>query len=688
MDASSCRTAASPSKVEVNWGGLTQKTFARPTRSQRVWRSTQTVAVIEIGGYANAESDLTKYREKYHLPACAKTSGCFKRDNEKGEEANYPPSEPEWSEESAIDADMVSAACPECHILIVETASDTLSESLAEMNDVAAELGATEISNSWGYEEEVCLREPESCTYFHKDFEHPGIPILFAAGDGGYDNEYEGQHAPVYPATSPTVIAVGGTALYKDAGVPRGWREEAWRKGGGGCAKLESKPAWQTDTGCAKRMDDDVSAVAACETPVSYYEGGWKLGCGTSVAAPVVAGILAHASTYVHSLGAEAFYEDPSALFDVTSGFDWDTEKNESSPCAADEYFCNAEVGYDGPTGLGTPDGVPFGTPTVETKAASGVAQTAATVNATVNPNGSEVTECVFEYGSSLPSGESVPCSPEPGSGSVPVTVTGSLSGLLADTSYEYRVIAKNASGTSTGSTESFKTPPYAAPEFGRCVDLGTGKGRYTSAACTKAGGKDAYEWNYSLGKVHFTTRLASGTVKLETAKAFKLTCTGETGIGEYTGLKTVGHVVITLTGCEEATQACSSADAAAGEAVSGTLEGVLGLEKAGSKSSSNKIALALFPVGRTGSLLQVVCGSVNVAVGGATLVPVVANKAVASAALKFAATKGKQKPESFVGGPKEVLEASIDGAGAEPMGLTASLTQTSEEAIEINTVL
>lgn len=273
--------------------------------------------------------------------------------------------------------------------------------------------------------------------------------------------------------------------------------------------------------------------------------------------------------------------------------------------------------------------------------------------------------------------------------------MTGSLSGLDADTSYKYRVIAKDVGGTSPGSTESFKTPAYAAPEFGRCVDLAAGSGKYSSAACTKVGGKDAFEWDYSLGKAHFTTRLANGTVKLETAKAFKITCTGETGTGEYTGLKTVGHFVITLTGCEEATQACSSAQAgigeaglATGEVVSGTLEGVLGVEKAGSKSASNRIALALFPAGRTGSLLQLDCGSASVAVDGAMLVPVVANKAVSSAALKFAATKGKQKLESFVGGPKEVLEASIDGAGAEQMGLTASLTETSEEAIEINTVL
>jgi hypothetical protein len=89
-------------------------------------------------------------------------------------------------------------------------------------------------------------------------------------------------------------------------------------------------------------------------------DGAWSLVGGTSVSAPLVAGIEAHASAAERALGAKAFYEHPSSLFDVTEGFDWNAlDESGVSECAPNEYLCNAQAGYDGPTGLGTPDGVP-----------------------------------------------------------------------------------------------------------------------------------------------------------------------------------------------------------------------------------------------------------------------------------------------------------------------------------------
>ncbi len=774
-------------------GGFDPEELQGAYRIPRGVSSPQTVAIIETAGYPSAESDLAKYREKYGLPACTKANGCFSKVNQKGEEGNYPKEENgDWEKESALDEDMVSAACPECHILMVESPALAPGEMLPEMNNLAVALGASEVSNSWGRSEQRCGTASE-CTAFDEDFEHPGVPITVASGDSGYDDEYEHYAAPNFPATSPAVVAVGGTELFKASGAARGWREEAWRHGGGGCSTYMSKPHWQDDGGCAERMDNDVAAVAAPETPVSVYEGRWIVAGGTSVGAPLVAGILAHASAYVRSLGAEAFYEDPGSLFDITTGVDWDGSLNKSSPCAPNEYLCNAEVGYDGPTGLGTLDGVPvlaagsgptvetgsasgvaqtvgsltgtvnpngeevsecefeygpstsYGTtvacsklpgsggdavevsaslaklspdseyhyrltaggvggtaegedrtfktlqwpaPSVEGEAASGVAQTTATLNATVNPNGGEVTECVLEYGSSLPSGKSVACSPAPGSGTSAVSVTGSLSGLAAATGYEYRVIAANAGGVSASAAESFTTLPYEAPEFGRCVSVAARAGTYSSAACTKAGGREDYEWDHSVGRSGFGIALAAGVVKLETVKGLKITCSGGSGGGEYTGLKAVGDLVLRLTGCTEAGQACTSPGAGGGEAVSASLEGLLGLEKAGASSASDKIALAVSAPGHAGALLEVLCGTSSISISGTVLVPVTADKAVTSATLKFAALKGKQKPESFAGGASEVLQASLDGGAPEQMGLTASLRQTSEEAVEINTVL
>jgi hypothetical protein len=335
--------------------------------------SPQTIALIDAYGYPTAESDLAKYRQRYGLPACTKANGCFKKVNEQGEEGKYPAKEPEWDVEAALDEDMVSAACPQCHILLVEGSTEEPADLGASV-DEAVKLGATEVSNSYGYPQDYTpWCGTTGCTKYNSDYKHAGVLITASAGDSGYDDVYEELDATDFPAASPSVVAVGGTALFKDAGDPRGWLEEVWNEPaisagtGSGCTELETKPAWQTDTGCSKRTDNDVSAVAAVVSPVSVrIDGTWELVGGTSVASPLVAGIEAHESSHERSLGAHAFYEDPGSLFDVTEGFSWNPlDESGTSECAPNEYLCNAEVGYDGPTGLGTPDGVPVEPPMV-----------------------------------------------------------------------------------------------------------------------------------------------------------------------------------------------------------------------------------------------------------------------------------------------------------------------------------
>lgn len=331
--------------------------------------SPQTVAVIDAFGYPKAEADLAAYRSEYGLPACTKADGCFKKVNEEGEERKYPATEEGWDLEAALDEDMVSAACPSCHILLVEGTTELPADLGASVN-TAASLGATEISNSYGYPEllkEYCGKK--GCTEYNADYVHPGVEIFASAGDSGYADVFDGLgYSTVnFPAASPSVVAVGGTALYKVAGLSRGWTEEAWGESflpagtGSGCSKYQKKPAWQSGAGCSHRIENDVSAVAAVISPVSIrIDGTWELVGGTSVSSPLVAGIMAHASSAVRSAGAQAFYEDPDSLFDVTEGFNWDAfDESGTSECAPHEYLCNAETGYDGPTGVGTPDGVP-----------------------------------------------------------------------------------------------------------------------------------------------------------------------------------------------------------------------------------------------------------------------------------------------------------------------------------------
>ncbi len=316
------------------------------------------MALVDAYGYKEAEADLAKYREKYGLSACTKANGCFKKVNEKGEEKNYPKEgealESDWSLESALDMDMVSAACPNCKILLVEATTQEPKDTAASVEE-AATLGATEISNSYGYPEnnETWCPAKKGCAEYLAAYKHT-VPVTVSAGDSAYDN---GVGAPSWPATSPNVIAVGGTNLNK-ASNSRGWKETVWDDSGSGCSLYEAKPAWQLDTGCTKRTDNDISAVASPETPVSVYNtpyvAGWTNVGGTSVSSPLVAAIEAHAESAVKSAGAEVFYKHPGMLYDVTSG-----SNGTCTPPAEDAYLCEGEVGFDGPTGWGTPHGVP-----------------------------------------------------------------------------------------------------------------------------------------------------------------------------------------------------------------------------------------------------------------------------------------------------------------------------------------
>lgn len=317
--------------------------------------STQSVALVEAYADPEAENELATYRERYGIEACTRANGCFKKVNQLGEEGNYPKNLGfGWGQETALDMDMVSAVCPHCSILLVEAREESFADLAAGVN-TAVRLGATEVSNSYGRSENSEFCGTTGCTQYRSDYEHGRVPITVAGGDSGYGGKKGGE---LFPATVPGAIAVGATSLYK-ASNSRGWREEAWEGTGSGCSAFEPKPEWQTDKGCgAKRTTNDVAAVGGCKTPVSVFtkiveteKGEWINECGTSVAAPIIASVLAHATAYTRSFGPETFYVDTEALFDVKTG---------SNGTCEPAYLCTAGSGYDGPTGLGTPDGVPY----------------------------------------------------------------------------------------------------------------------------------------------------------------------------------------------------------------------------------------------------------------------------------------------------------------------------------------
>ena len=295
----------------------------------------RTVAIADAYDDPTAEADLGVYRKQYGLPACTTLNGCFKKVSQTGTTA-YPRADAGWATEISLDLDMVSATCPDCHILLVEARSTSFSDLGAAVN-YAAKQGVAAISNSYG----------GSDTSATSAYNHPGIAITASTGDAGYGVES--------PASFSSVVAVGGTSLSR-AATTRGWSEKAWSGAGSGCSKLNAKPSWQTSlTQCSGKANADVSAVADPKTGVAVYDStpyqgasGWQVYGGTSASSPIIASVYAMGGNLA-GYPASRTWSRASSLFDVTSG---------SNGTCAPAVLCTSKAGWDGPTGLGTPNGV------------------------------------------------------------------------------------------------------------------------------------------------------------------------------------------------------------------------------------------------------------------------------------------------------------------------------------------
>ncbi len=299
-----------------------------------------TVAIVDAYNDPTAAADLAAYRSQYGLPACTVASGCLRIVNQNGATSPLPITDSGWSQEISLDLDMVSAVCPKCKILLVE-ANSANDADLFTAVDTAVNLGAKYVSNSYGGPEYAGQTSADA------HFNHPGVAITVSTGDKG------NAEGPEYPASSRYVTAVGGTSL-STATNARGWTESAWSGAGSGCSAYDTKPAWQTvATGsCTTRAEADVSAVADPNTGVAVYlttgGDGWTVYGGTSAAAPIVASVYALAGTPAAGTYPASYpYSHPSNLFDVTTG--------NNGSCGAP--LCTAGTGWDGPTGLGTPNG-------------------------------------------------------------------------------------------------------------------------------------------------------------------------------------------------------------------------------------------------------------------------------------------------------------------------------------------
>jgi Subtilase family len=394
--------------------------------------SQQTIAIVDAYNDLSAEADLGIYDQTFGLPACTAANGCFTKVNQEGQPANppFPDSQTAiegeeaictteasskekpaceeveeadgWSEEISLDIEVSHAVCEtDCHIVLVEADSSSGSD-LETAEKTAAGLGATEISNSWGGPE---LPGPPA-NDAGSAFDRPGIVITASSGDDGYLNWDAPAPGPEtafadYPASSPHVVAVGGTRLSLN-GSDEWAGETVWNgngAGGGGCSVRFAAQPWQqnvsdwSSVGCGKkRAVADVSADADPYTGMAVYDSAFKceyeedgvahvvhwctIG-GTSLAAPLIAATFALAGgANGVEYPAQTLYEnelaDPTSLHDVTegsngectkpfdeeTGFSSCTEFQEAASCAEKPAICQARVGYDGPTGIGTPDGI------------------------------------------------------------------------------------------------------------------------------------------------------------------------------------------------------------------------------------------------------------------------------------------------------------------------------------------
>jgi hypothetical protein len=396
--------------------------------------SAQTIALVDAYNDPNAEADLKVYDEEFRLPECTGANKCFEQVNQKGQsketgklpfpESNEAREADEatcetgtgaakeaaceeveeavgWGEEMSLDIEVSHATCESCKIILVEADSASF-EDLDEAEQAAAALGATEISNSWGGPEQgVTAREDNA-----SPFNDPGTVITASAGDDGYldwDAEEGAEKGFAdYPASSPHVVAVGGTRLQGPLGPGRTWAgETVWNgdgAGGGGCSETLAAAPWQLNTadwesiGCGQhRAVADVSADADPYTGVAVYdssfkceyeEGGvvhvvhWCTIGGTSLASPLIASVFALAGGAGGvAYPAETLYEneaeDPTTLHDIVSGSNGEctqpfnkedglsgcTALQEAASCS-EKAICLAREGYDGPTGVGTPNGL------------------------------------------------------------------------------------------------------------------------------------------------------------------------------------------------------------------------------------------------------------------------------------------------------------------------------------------
>jgi uncharacterized repeat protein (TIGR01451 family) len=350
--------------------------------------SGQTIAIIgafddpdlvssNLASYAS--SDLHNFDAYYGLPDFGGSGPTFTKLDQSGG-TNYPIPQPgggfNWTQEEAADVEWSHAIAPEANIVLIEASSanynnlintpskntgavDT-ARNIAGVSVISMSFGQADGSSNYSYDNANVFTTPTTPT------PHTGITFLAASGDLG---------APgYYPASSPNVVAVGGTSLTLSGG---NYTEVGWNGSGGGVSLFEWQSTyWQepvihngygTVAPAGDRAMPDVALDADPNTGMAIYDsydGGsanpwWQYG-GTSIATPCWAGMIAITDQIRVSAGLTtldgptqalpALYSLPSGDFhDITSG------TSDGSPAYSVDFTPTTGSSYNLVTGLGSP---------------------------------------------------------------------------------------------------------------------------------------------------------------------------------------------------------------------------------------------------------------------------------------------------------------------------------------------
>jgi subtilase family serine protease len=387
---------ASKSTIPPPADGLTPAQIAAaydlaPLTAAGITGAGQTIVLVDSFGSPTIASDLARFDSYFKLPA----PPSFKVIQPAGPVPAYHSGNSNrvgWAAETTLDVEWAHVVAPGARLVLVETPTSENEGTTGFPQIVTAEdyvlrhkLGQV-ISQSFAATEQT-FPSKSSLLALRGAYElaaRDRVTVLAATGDqGATSSEYDikdlyTSRAVSWPATDPLVTAVGGTQLDLRADGTRRLPDVGWRNSSGGRSIIFGRPAYQNGvraiTGGARGVPD-ISMDASCASSVVIYgsfyggPGQWNPICGTSLATPLFAGIVALADQYAghgkpYGLGQinPAIYtmaakHDPG-IVDIDAGNNTQTFDQRGKRYVVQGF--TAHGGYNLVTGVGTLDAAYF----------------------------------------------------------------------------------------------------------------------------------------------------------------------------------------------------------------------------------------------------------------------------------------------------------------------------------------